>query len=193
MLTNTQVWWHLSRASGIVSWVLLTLTVVWGLLLTTRLLREVDRPAWLLDLHRWLGTLTWVTTGVHLATLFADSYVEFSIADLLVPFSASWKTGPVAWGIVGLYLIVLVQATSRWMKQMPRRVWRAMHFASYPAFAFVTLHAFLAGTDASVFMFQILGIVLITSVTIFTLMRVQLAMRAGTTRRTSAGGPTPLR
>ena len=178
MLTNTQLWWHLSRASGIVSWVLLTLTVVWGLLLTTRLLREVDRPAWLLDLHRWLGTLTWVTTGVHLAALFADSYVEFSVVDLLVPFSASWKTGPVAWGIVGFYLVVLVQVTSRWMKRMSRRVWRAMHFASYPAFVSISLHAFLAGTDAGVFMFQILGVVLITSVAIFTLMRVQLAMKA---------------
>lgn len=178
MLTNEQLWWHLSRASGIVSWVLLTLTVVWGLLLTTRLMREVDRPAWLLDLHRWLGTLTWLTTAIHLGALLADSYVQFSVADLLVPFASSWKTGPVAWGVVGFYLVVLVQVTSRWMKKMPRRVWHTMHFASYPAFVFISLHAYLAGTDAGVLMFQILGVVLITSVVIFTLMRVQLAMKA---------------
>ena len=71
-----------------------------------------------------------------------------------------------------------MQVTSRWMKKMSRRVWHAIHFASYPAFVFISLHAYLAGTDAGVLMFQILGVVLITSVAIFTMMRVQLAMKA---------------
>ena len=175
VITNTQLWWQLARASGIVSWVLLTLGVVWGLLLTTRLLREIDRPAWLLDLHRWLGTLTWATTAVHLATLLADSYVQFSVRDLLVPMSSDWKTGAVAWGILGFYLVVVVQVTSRWTKRLPRPVWHAIHLTSYPAFVSVSIHAFTAGTDARNHLFLVLGASLIVTVSVLTVSRFLLS------------------
>ena len=54
------------RSSGIIALVLLVLSVVWGVLLATRALKPYDRPAWLLDLHRWLGGTALVMTGLHL-------------------------------------------------------------------------------------------------------------------------------
>jgi len=178
MITNPQLWWHLSRASGIVSWVLLTTSVLWGLLLSTRVLRDMDRPAWLLDLHRWLGTLTWATTAVHLGTLVADSYVEFTAADLLVPMSSSWKPGAVAWGIVGMYLILVVQVTSRFMKKLPRAVWHSIHLLSYPSFLLVSVHAFAAGTDAGSNYFLILGTSLLSLVALMTTARILLHLNS---------------
>lgn len=184
MITNEQLWWHLSRASGIVAWFLLSLGVLWGLLLSTRLLRHIDRPAWLLDLHKWLGTLTWAVTGIHLVTLVADSYVHFSLVDLFVPFASHWKPAPVAWGIIAFYLIVVVQVTSRWMKRLPRALWHAVHLASYPAFALVAVHAFSAGSDASNHYFIALGVALITVVAVVTLVRV--SMQTGARSRQNA-------
>jgi sulfoxide reductase heme-binding subunit YedZ len=180
VITNDQIWWHLARASGIVAWVLLASSVVWGLLLSTRLLREVDRPAWLLDLHRWLGTLTWATTAVHLATLMADSFVQFTAADLFIPFSSSWKPGAIAWGIVAMYLLVVIQVSSRWMRQLPRPVWHAIHLASYPTFAMVSIHSFAAGTDAGNRLFLVLGTSLVVVVGVTTAARIVL--QTGTKR-----------
>ncbi|NCU87736.1 MAG: hypothetical protein EBV58_08045 [Actinobacteria bacterium] len=91
MFNHPQFWWFLSRASGIVAWALLTGSVLWGILLATRVLKAIDRPAWLLDLHRWLSALTIFAVALHLVALYADSYVEFSVTDLMVPFVATWR------------------------------------------------------------------------------------------------------
>ena len=48
---NSQVWWFVTRASGMVAWVLLTATVLWGILLPAKMFPK-QRPAWILDLHR---------------------------------------------------------------------------------------------------------------------------------------------
>ncbi|RMH81966.1 MAG: ferredoxin-NADPH reductase, partial [Actinomyces sp.] len=63
---NPQVWWYASRASGIVAWILITASVMWGLTLSTRVLGKKATPAWLLDLHRYLGGMAVVMTGIHL-------------------------------------------------------------------------------------------------------------------------------
>ena len=86
----TQLWWYVARASGLVAWLLLTASVMWGIFLSTKLLQRLRRPAWLLDLHRWLGGLTVAFVAVHLVALVADSYVSFDLADVLVPFASGW-------------------------------------------------------------------------------------------------------
>ena len=90
---HPQLWWYLARASGFTAWMLSITAIVLGLALATRALGNNPRPAWLLDLHRYVGGLTVVFLGVHLGALVADSYVHFGVADLLVPFASSWKTG----------------------------------------------------------------------------------------------------
>lgn len=159
---NEHFWWHLSRASGIVAWGLLLASSLWGILLATRLLRPYDRPAWLRDLHTWLGAITVLGTGLHVAAIVADSYVHFGLADVAVPLASSWKPVAVAWGIVGAYLLAAVQASSLLMRRIPRRAWRAIHLTSYALFASVSVHAFTAGTDRTADAFQAFGIAVVT-------------------------------
>lgn len=188
---NPQFWWFLSRASGIVSWALLSATIVWGTLLTTRVLRQIDRPAWLLDLHRWLAGLAVVGVVVHLTSLVADSFVEFDAIDLLVPMASEWKPGPVAWGIFATYMLVIIQGTSLMMKKLPRKLWRYIHMSSYAMFGLVSVHSFTAGTDASVELFQMFGTVMITFVGLALVIRLLLAMRKEAPRRVVVSGSTP--
>jgi sulfoxide reductase heme-binding subunit YedZ len=145
---HPQLWWYLARASGFTAWMLSIAAILLGLALATRAQGSNPRPAWLLDLHRYVGGLTVVFLGLHLAALVADSYVHFGIADLLVPFASSWRTGAVAWGVVGFWLLVAVELTSLMMRRLPRRTWRAIHLTSYLAAVLATVHAFTAGTDA---------------------------------------------
>lgn len=161
-MINPQFWWYLTRSSGTVAWVLLTTSALWGILLSTRLLKPYDRPAWLLDLHRWLGALTVLGVGLHLSSLVADSYVHFGVADLLVPMATSWKPLAVAWGIIAMYLVVAVQASSLLMKKLPKKLWRGIHLTSYAMFVSVSIHSLTAGTDRGVALFQALAVALIT-------------------------------
>ncbi len=146
---NPQFWWYLARSSGIVAWALLTASMIWGLLFATRLLKGGPTPKWLLDLHRHLGGLALAFTGLHLVALVADSYIEFSVADLFIPFASDWKPAPVALGVIGFYLLAAVEGTSLAMKRLPRKTWRNIHLISYPLFWIATLHGITAGTDAT--------------------------------------------
>ncbi len=146
---NGQFWWFMARGSGIVAWLMLTASVLWGIVLSSGAFPKHRRPAWLLDLHRWLGGLTLAFVAVHVASLIADSYVSFSLVDVLVPFAADWKPIPVAGGVIAFWGLVAVQLTSLAMKRLPRRVWRSIHLTSYLVFWLSSLHGTFAGSDSS--------------------------------------------
>ncbi len=161
---NPQFWWYLTRASGIVAWLMLTASVVWGVILSTGAFRELRRPAWLLDLHRWLGALTIAFTAVHFAALVADSYVEFGLTDLTVPFASDWRPGAIALGVVAAWLLLAVELSSLAIRRVPRRAWRYVHLTSYLAFWLTSLHAALAGADRSQRLYQLTAVASIAAV-----------------------------
>jgi predicted ferric reductase len=144
---NGKLLWYVARSSGLVTWALVAASVLWGLALSTRALGRRPRPAWLLDLHRFLGGAAVVFTAIHVITVVLDSYVHFGLVNVLVPFTGSWHPVAVAWGIVSLYLLVAVEATSLLRTRLPKRVWRATHYLSFPLFAMATIHGMTAGTD----------------------------------------------
>ena len=139
--------WYTIRASGIVTWGLVTASVLWGLLLASRSTRR-PRPAWVLDLHRFIAGLSFAFLGIHVGLLLADSYVGFSPAALVVPFASHWRPAAVAWGILAFYLLVAIEVTSLLMARLSRRLWHAVHLGSFVVFAAATVHGLTAGTDA---------------------------------------------
>ena len=81
--------WYVARSSGIVAWATVTASILWGLTLSSRLVRKRGVPAWLLDLHRFLGTLSVVFVVVHLFGLWADNFVYFGWRELFIPDALS--------------------------------------------------------------------------------------------------------
>ena len=132
----SHLFWYTARAAGIVAWALLAASVVWGLWLSGRVRPFGVRPAWVLDLHRFLGGLATIFVGVHVLAILADSYTSFGLSDVLVPFASSWH--PLA-----------VELTSLARKHLPNRIWRAIHMSAFPLYAFATIHYLSAGTDAT--------------------------------------------
>jgi DMSO/TMAO reductase YedYZ heme-binding membrane subunit len=61
--------------------------------------------------------------------------------------ASTWKPGPVAWGVVGFYLLLAVEITSLLQRRMPRRWWRRVHLMSFPLYVVATIHLLAAGTD----------------------------------------------
>jgi hypothetical protein len=144
---NPQLWWYVARAGGLVAYGLLAAATIWGLAVSTRLLGRWPAPGWTLDLHRSLGGLATAFTGIHLAALLLDSYIQFDLLDLLVPFASSWRPGAVAWGVVAVWLLVAVQATSLARRRLPHRLWRRVHLAAFPLLVTATGHLLTAGSD----------------------------------------------
>jgi len=125
------VWWYITRSSAVVAWVLLTLSALWGILLKTRILRGADNPEWLKVVHRFLSSLAVLMVVTHMASLYLDTFVEFTVLDLLIPFRSSFEPFGVAMGVFGMWGMVLVWATALAMDRLPQKLWKGIHYLSY--------------------------------------------------------------
>ena len=139
--------WYVARASGLIAWGVLAASVVWGLLMSSKAVRRWVRSNWLLDLHRWLAALAVTFTAIHVIAILGDTYVHFGVASVLVPFAAQWHPLAVAWGVASFYLLAAVEVTSLARRHLGKKVWRAVHFLSFPLFVSATVHGLSAGTD----------------------------------------------
>jgi DMSO/TMAO reductase YedYZ heme-binding membrane subunit len=124
-----------------------------------------------LDLHRFLGGAAVVFLGVHITSILLDTYVHFGIVEVLVPFTGTWHPGAVAWGIAAFYLLLTLEVTSIFRAHLPRKVWRYLHFLSFPLFAVATVHGLTAGTDRHTLAMQVGFIGVASLVAMLTLYR----------------------
>lgn len=175
------IWWYLSRSSGMVTLGASGASVIWGLLISTRLIRRRSAGKWLLDLHRFLGALTVVGLAVHVGSILADSFVSFTPADVLVPGHSVWRPLAVAWGVVAMYLLVAVQVTSFFRRRLPARWWRGIHKASFGALVASIVHAATAGSDTSNRAYVVVALLVSGVVVFLTVIRL-MAGRLATTR-----------
>lgn len=179
-MNDPQIWWYISRASSLIAWALMTLSVIWGILLSTRIMRRIDNPGWLRDLHSYLGGMTLIMVALHMVTLMLDGYSQYSLVQVLVPFTKDYEPLAVALGILAFYILLAVQGSSLLIARLPRKFWKAVHYASYATLILVSLHAGWASSkDAGSLWYKILAIVLISSATIAVVVRVVTRNRTG--------------
>jgi DMSO/TMAO reductase YedYZ heme-binding membrane subunit len=146
MTTTLPIAWMIARASGLVAFGLLTLSVWLGLAMSTRLL-GLKRQKSLLGLHRTLAWTALSMVGLHAFAVVLDPVLHFGLASVLVPFAAPWKPGAVAAGIVAGWLSLALAASFRMRKWIGQKGWRRLHYASFVAFILALGHALLVGTD----------------------------------------------
>ncbi len=145
-MTST-AWWYLARSSGIVAWLFLVATVVIGALAAGRMVERKGATRWLSDLHPWLAALSVLLVVLHIAAIIADHTISFRVIDAVVPFAAHWRPLAISWGVLGVWMLAAIMLTSLARRWMSRKVWHAVHLASYGLAATVTVHAITAGTD----------------------------------------------
>lgn len=177
-MSNPQIWWYVTRASAMIAWVALVISVIWGILLSTRIFRRFDNPVWLLDLHRWLSGIAVSMTGLHMFSLYMDSYAHFSVEDLFIPFHSQYAKVaalgplPVALGVICAYLMIAVQSTSLIMRILPRKFWKFIHYGSYVTVLLISFHAGWTGTDTRSWVYRIVAIALIMLTTVALMVRI---------------------
>ena len=139
--------WYVARASGIVAFGLLTLAVVAGLTLSGRArLRYWPRFA-VEDVHRFLGLLTGTFVGLHVFTLLIDSYMPFSLTQLLVPGASSYRPLYTAFGVVATELLLALAITNHYRKRLSYGFWRRAHYLNFAVWGLALIHGIAAGTD----------------------------------------------
>jgi len=144
----TATWvWYLNRATGIVSLVLMTLTLVLGVAVR-RQARLPGLPRFgLVSLHRNVSLLSALLLVTHVVSAVVDSYVSINWISVLVPFTSGWRPFQVALGTLAIDLMVLIIGTSLLRGRIPVRLWRGIHWTSYLLWPLAFLHGLTAGTD----------------------------------------------
>ena len=182
-LSQDALWaWHLSRASGMVAYSMLAASTLWGVFLSSRLIKDWSPGPLSLLLHATTSWLAVIFSVVHAFLLLFDNYYSFSAANLLVPFSGPYRPTWVGLGILGLYLTFVITISFSLRKLIGQRAWQWLHYTSYGAFALISVHALLAGTDAAQPGMQIILGLFGVVVTGLLLMRIGQAMRRNALR-----------
>lgn len=141
--------WYISRASGLVAFVLLTISVVLGLLLSTKSPRPLVPRALAFDLHQFTGILVLTLIGVHAGILLFDGFAPLSAPAVLVPFAASSEPLLTGLGVIGAWTLVAVTATFWVRRRIGQRAWRRIHYLSFVAWLLALVHGYAQGSDTS--------------------------------------------
>jgi hypothetical protein len=139
--------WIFTRVAGLVSYVLLAVLAVTGIVQTTGLIYRWISPATSWSLHRAISSTLLVSVVVHIGALLFDHFMNLKIVDVLIPFLSPYRPLLVALGIVGFYLLLLVLLTSLYHISTHPKFWRTVHFLGMIMFGLIFLHGVLIGTD----------------------------------------------
>ena len=139
--------WYFARSAGIVAYLLLTASVLIGILMAGKARFTWPRFA-VEEVHRFLAILTGVFLVLHGGALLLDSVVPISLAQELVPFTSGYRPFAVGLGVTAMLLVASVGISNAVRGAIPHSVWRRIHYLTLPAWLFASLHGILAGTDA---------------------------------------------
>ncbi len=144
---TSPVVWYTTRATGTVALVLMSATVVLGLLTASRAGSVAFPRATVATLHRSISLTAMVFLALHIVTAVADTYVAVGWTAAVVPFTSGYRPLWIGLGTVAFDLLLAVLVTSLLRARLPVGAWRAVHWVVYLAWPVAVAHAVGTGTD----------------------------------------------
>lgn len=145
---NAKLFWYLTRGSGVVALLLLTASVVLGVLSTVRWRSERWPRFTVAGLHRNLTLLSIVFVVVHVVTTVLDGYAPVRLQDAVVPFVSRYRPVWLGLGAVAFDLLLALVITSLLRARIGFRLWRGIHWLAYASWPVALVHALGTGSDA---------------------------------------------
>lgn len=146
-ITQSTALWYASRATGVVSLLLLTGVTLLGVLVN-RQGRLPGLPRFVVTgLHRNLSLLAVAFVAVHVVTAVLDPYVTIGLAAIVLPFTSPYKPLWLGIGAISLDLVLALILTSLARARLNRRLWRGLHWFAYLAWGGAVLHSLTSSTD----------------------------------------------
>jgi sulfoxide reductase heme-binding subunit YedZ len=146
-MTSDPTIWLIARASGLVAYVLLTTSVLAGIILKSRPFGRHLRGITAMEIHRTLSFLGLAAIGLHGTALVLDQAVHIKLADLLIPGLAPYRPLWTGMGVVAAELMVALIVSFPLRKVFGFKAWRKLHWVSYGTFVLAAAHGIKAGTD----------------------------------------------
>jgi sulfoxide reductase heme-binding subunit YedZ len=139
--------WYLTRATCASALVLLTLSLVLGIVNVERL-TSPRLPRFVIDgWHRTTSLLVVALLVIHIATSVLDGYAPIRLVDVFVPFGAAYRPLWLGLGAVALDLLLALMVTSVLRARLGLRVWRTVHWLAYACWPIALVHGLGTGSD----------------------------------------------
>jgi predicted ferric reductase len=139
--------WYATRAAGLVTLLLLTASVLLGILTAGRFSTR-RWPRFLSQgLHRNLSLLVLVFLALHVGTTVIDTYTSIPLAAAVIPFASSYHTAWLSLGAVALDMLLALVVTSLLRARIGHRAWRRVHWLAYACWPVAVAHGLGIGTD----------------------------------------------
>ncbi len=148
-LDSVQAMWFITRSAGIVAYLVLWLSVAWGLAVSSRILDTLLHRSFTYEFHQFLSLLAIGFIALHIIVLYFDRYLPYSISQLLVPFLSPYRPVWVGIGVIALYLTLLVTVTFYLRSRIGMKAFRSIHVLSLVAYLATAVHGLMSGTDSS--------------------------------------------
>jgi DMSO/TMAO reductase YedYZ heme-binding membrane subunit len=176
--------WYLSRASGIATLVLLTVSVLLGIATSYRW----STPAWprfVIELvHRNVSLLVVAFLAVHVVTVVTDSFAPIGWKDVLIPFASPYRPIWLGLGALACDILLALTITSLLRHRIGFRTWRIVHWFAYLCWPLAVVHGLGTGSDARLGIALVITAACVVTVVVAAAMRIAsgLTDRPGTRR-----------
>jgi methionine sulfoxide reductase heme-binding subunit len=141
-------YWYATRGLGTATLIVLTCTVVLGILTATRWIGRSTPGFVAADLHRNLSLLALGLLLAHIVTTVLDPFAHISVRDVIIPLGAVYRPVWLGLGVAAAEIMVAVAATSLLRERIGPRTWRLIHWAAYASWPFAVIHGLGTGSDA---------------------------------------------
>lgn len=140
--------WYATRAFGVVALVLLTATVILGIVGRARFTVPGLPRVVTAGLHRNLSLLVLALVTLHVLTTVADGYAPIGLASAVVPFDSPYRSLWLGLGTIAFDMLLAVALTSLLRDRLPYRTWRGVHWLAYACWPIALWHGLGTGTDS---------------------------------------------
>jgi methionine sulfoxide reductase heme-binding subunit len=156
--SSTTLLWYVARGTGVTALVLLTISMVLGIVTSVRW-SSARWPRFVTQaVHRNVSLLALVVMALHITTVIVDGFAPIGWKDAFVPFLSGYRALWLGFGAIAFDLVLALTVTSLLRHRIGARTWRVVHWLSYLCWPLVVIHGFGAGTDAK------LSLVLVASI-----------------------------
>lgn len=183
------IWWLISRASGVVAVMLVSLSALIGLAMAGKLVpARYKRDA--MTLHEQVAIVVLAAIAVHGGSLLGDAWLRPGLAGITIPFALPYRPAFTSAGIVAGYLAVLLGPTFYLRRRIGARVWRRLHRATPLIWLFAVIHTLGAGSDAASLWLRCIVLLPVPAIVYVLAVRL-LARRGSITARPATGRRRP--
>ena len=155
---SSQAMWYLTRGSGLVALILLTVSMALGIAQYERWAGPTGQRFVVTHIHRNASLLAVVFLGVHIATSIIDAFAPITWLDAVIPFRSPYRPLWLGFGALAFDLVLALVITSLVRSRISYGAWKAVHWAAYLCWPLAFVHGLGTGTDGRVGWVQVVDL-----------------------------------